>query len=99
MAEGELTGGGVSDGRGVVRTVGNGEGDPFGGTGVGGGADVAHAGWGARPSCCGMTASDSAVATTKAPDRTLGRRILAFGSGTLEVLAQVGAKQRLLELS
>ncbi len=78
MAEGEPIGGGVSDGRGVVRAVGNGEGEPFGGTGVGGGVDVAQAGTGRGPSCR-MTASDSAVATTKAPDRTLGRRILGFG--------------------
>jgi hypothetical protein len=46
---------------------------------VGGGIDVAQAGTGRGPSCCRMTASDSAVATTKTPDRILGRRILGFG--------------------
>ena len=79
MAEGAPRGGGVSDGRGVVRTVGNGEGEPFGGTGVGGGVDVAHAGSGRGPSCCKMTASERSVARARAPDRMLGRRILAFG--------------------
>src|SRR5207302_2813765 len=36
-AEGARSAGGLVDGRGVTSAVGNGEGDPTGGTGVGGG--------------------------------------------------------------
>ena len=43
-ADGEDSSGGLSAGGGVSRDVGNGEGDPYGGTGVGGGVGMARAG-------------------------------------------------------
>ena len=79
MADGEASRGGVSDGRGVCRAVGNGDGEPSGGTGVGGGVEVARAAGTRQPiGEVGMTTSASAAATTAAPDLARGRRMAAL---------------------
>src|SRR5437762_13174881 len=62
MAARALIAGGWSEGAGVVRAVGNGDGEPTGGTGVGGGVGV-------RPAAPAPTATHARTATSTATGR------------------------------
>src|SRR5712691_1251316 len=97
-ADGDVIVGGTGVGWGVCRAVGNGEGEPLGGTGVGGGGAATPADDSAdappsRPIARAAATSAVSRGLRTAAGGPVRRRMASPGLGALQVLPEVRAEQ------